>query len=103
MWVQTHNTDPNGSNSRNLCLQPIQGRVGVGTMVKYTLHVNGSFRSNTIVTNHLNATGGQLTYSGSTNSISYYDIVGHYIVYMTTDVPMVRSPVVVLVVIIGQK
>ena len=44
MWVQTHNTDPNGSNSRNLCLQPIQGRVGVGTMgPSYTLHVNGSF------------------------------------------------------------
>ena len=32
MWVQTHNGGTGSSNSRNLCLQPIEGKVGIGTM-----------------------------------------------------------------------
>ncbi len=42
----------------------------------------GNVHVPTITTNHLNATGTQLTYTGSTNSMSYYDVVGHvYSIY----------------------
>ena len=48
------------------------GNVGIGkTSPDYKLDVNGDFRTASIVTNHLNATGGQLTYNGSTNSLDY--------------------------------
>ena len=49
------------------------GNVGIGKTSPdhYKLDVNGDFRTASIVTNHLNATGGQLTYNGSTNSLDY--------------------------------
>ena len=47
MWMQTHNGATGSSNSRNLCLQPIEGKVGIGTMSPWTgLHVEASHGGN---------------------------------------------------------
>ena len=67
MWIQTTNGDPAGTNSRNLCLQPVQGRVGIGTMgPSYTLDVNGDFR----IQPYYKICSGVIDVTGKTN--------GHY-------------------------
>ena len=45
LWMQTHNqsSTSNTQYSRNLCLQPVEGNVGIGTTSPHSkLHVNGN-------------------------------------------------------------